>query len=147
MRTGERGFTYIGLLIMVTMIAAGATASLSAGSAIQWREKEATLIAIGLEYRHALKSYSNSTPVGQPNAPREVSELLRDHRHPGMVRHLRRIYPDPLTNQNNWGLLRDQAGLIIGIHSMSTAAPLRQNKLPAGLESFERASTYAEWVF
>jgi type II secretory pathway pseudopilin PulG len=143
----QNGFTYIGLLIVVAMLAAGATAALSAGSALQWREKETELIAIGLEYRRALKSYANSSPAGQPNAPRQLTELLRDPRHPGVVRHLRRIYPDPLTSETHWGLVRDPAGLIIGIHSTSTAVPFRQNRFPVGMESFEQAESHAEWVF
>ncbi len=69
----QAGFTYIALLIIVAMIAAGATAALGAGAALQQRESEAELLAIGLEFRQALQSYAEATPSGQPTEPRELS--------------------------------------------------------------------------
>ncbi|RLJ63516.1 type II secretion system protein [Sulfurisoma sediminicola] len=141
------GFTYIGLLIFVAMLGAAATASLGAGASLLQRGAEAELLAIGLEYRAALKSYAEATPFGQPDAPKELTELLRDPRYPGVRRHLRRLYPDPLTGRTEWGVLRDPGGRILGIHSLSTTATLRQAEFPLGLESFKEARRHDEWVF
>jgi type II secretory pathway pseudopilin PulG len=141
------GFTYIALLIIVAMIAAGATAALGAGVAIQQRESEAELLAIGLEFRQALQSYADATPAGQPTEPRELAELLRDPRHPGVRRHLRRIYPDPLTGQTEWGIVRSPDGRITGMHSLSKTPTLRHRGFPAGLEGLEKAETHDAWIF
>lgn len=143
----QGGFTYIGLLIMVAIIAAGATASLGAGYSLQRRDVEAELLAIGQEFRAALQGYADATPVGQPTAPKELAELLRDPRHPGVRRHLRRLYPDPLTGRGEWGLVRDTAGRIEGIHSLSDTPTIRQASFPPGMEVFEKARRHAEWVF
>jgi type II secretory pathway pseudopilin PulG len=153
MRTGKApaasagGFTYVGLLIMVAVLATAASAALSAGVGLLHREAEAELLAIGLEYRAALKSYAEATPLGQPDAPQEFAELLRDPRHPGLRRHLRRVYPDPLTGRKEWGMVRDPGGRIIGIHSLSTTATLRRDGFPLGLESFKEARRHDEWLF
>lgn len=143
----QRGFTYIGLLIVVAIVAAGATASLGAGASLQQREIEAELLAIGLEFRNALDSYADATPVGQPAAPKELAELLRDPRYPGVRRHLRRLYPDPLTGRNDWGVVRSPDGRIVGIHSLATTATIRRAGFPPGLEGFDKAMRHDEWVF
>lgn len=146
-RTKPAGFTYIALLIIVAMIAAGATAALGAGAAIQQRESEAELLKIGLEFRQAMQSYTDATPAGQPTEPRELTELLRDPRYPGVRRHLRRIYPDPLTGQTEWGIVRSPDGRISGIHSLSKTPTIRQTGFPAGLEGLEKAETHDAWIF
>jgi type II secretory pathway pseudopilin PulG len=146
-RVKAGGFTYIGLLIFIAVLGAAATASLGAGANLLGRGAEVELLAIGLEFRAALKSYAEATPFGQPDAPKELAELLRDPRHPGVRRHLRRVYPDPLTGRAEWGLLRDPGGRILGIHSLSATSTLRQENFPLGLESFKEARRHDEWVF
>ena len=127
MRNGrpQRGFTYVGLLIAVAVIAAGSATVLGARANLQLRDNEAELLAIGREFRQALQAYAEATPVGQPTAPKELAELLRDPRYPGVRRHLRRIYPDPLTGRNDWGIERSPDGRISGIHSLSPTPTLR----------------------
>ncbi len=143
----QLGFTYIGVLIAVAIISAIATASLGAGMALQQREIEAELLAIGLEYRVALQSYADATPAGQPTTPMELSDLLKDLRYPGVRRHLRRIYPDPFTGNANWGILRSPDGRISGIHSLSNTTTIRRSGFPPGLEEFEKAELHNEWIF
>lgn len=149
MRNGRQsaGFTYIGLLITVAVIAAGATAALGTGTSLQLRDTEAELLAIGQEFRRALQDYAAATPFGQPDAPKELAELLRDPRQPGVRRHLRRIYPDPLTGKAEWGIERFPDGRIRGIHSLSKTQTIRRAGFPAGLEGFEKAERHDEWVF
>ena len=143
----QSGFTYIGILIAVAIISALATASLSVGVALQQREREAELLAIGREYRAALQSYADATPAGLPTNPESLEDLLKDPRYPSVRRHLRRIYLDPLTGDTGWGLVRGSDGRISGIHSRSTALTLRRTDFPPGLEAFEKAESYDEWVF
>lgn len=149
MRSGRRqtGFTYVGLLIVVALIAVGAMRALETGAQLQLREKEAELIAIGQEFRAALKSYAEATPLGQPDAPKELEELLRDPRHPGTKRHLRRVYPDPFAGNKIWGIVRRPDGRIVGIHSLDSSPPLRRSGFPVGLEAFANAQRHDEWIF
>lgn len=149
MRNGRRvaGFTYVGLLIFIALLAVGTSASLEAGAALQQRAAEAELLAIGLEMRTALQSYADATPVGQPTAPRDLAELLRDPRHSGIKRHLRRIYVDPLTGKSEWGIVRGPDGRIAGIHSLSPTPPFRRSGFPVGCEAFAQAERHDAWVF
>jgi len=149
MRSGrpQHGFTYVGLLIAVALIAAGSAAALGAGANLQWRDNEAELLAIGREFRQALQAYADATPVGQPTAPKELAELLRDPRYLGVRRHLRRIYPDPLTGNSEWGIERSPDGRISGIHSKSRTETLRRSGFPTGMEGFANAERHDEWIF
>lgn len=143
----ERGFTYVGAMIMVAVIGAAVAAAVTAGSALTRRATEDELLAIGLEFRQALKSYADSTPVGQPDAPRELAELLLDRRQPSMRRHLRRLYPDPLTGKMEWGVVRGPDGRIAGVHSLSPNEAIRLANFPAGLETLEGKKRHNEWIF
>ena len=143
----QYGFTYVGLLIAVAIITAGSATALGAGANLQWRDNEAELLAIGREFRQALQAYADATPVGQPTAPKELVELLRDPRYLGVRRHLRRIHPDPLTGKSEWGIERSPDGRISGIHSLSRTPTLRHTGFPTGMEGFEKAERHDEWIF
>lgn len=143
----ERGFTYVGVMIMVAVIGAAVAAALTAGSALTRRAAEDELLAIGLEFRQALKSYAESTPAGQPDAPRELAELLLDRRQPSVRRHLRRLYPDPLTGKAEWGMVRGPDGRVVGVHSLAQSEAIRLANFPAGLEALEGRRRHHEWVF
>jgi hypothetical protein len=60
------------------------------------------------------------------------------------VRHLRRIFVDPMTRRAEWGLLRQPDGGIRGVYSLSTGRPFRTDDLPGGLTA---GATYADWKF
>ena len=86
------------------------------------REKEAQLLQVGDEFRRAIERYYLSGPRIYP---RNLSDLVQDPRQPGVVRHLRKIYPDPFTNSIEWGLVKAPDGGIAGVHSLSEERPLK----------------------
>jgi type II secretory pathway pseudopilin PulG len=142
-----RGFTYIGLLIMVAVIGVAATATLQLGSVLQRRAAEDELLAIGAEFRAALISYANATPVGQKRMPDAIDDLLRDDRFPTPRRHLRKRYVDPLTGNDDWGTLRaTDGGGIAGIYSLSTAKPLKIGNFAPPFQAFEGTTSYQRWI-
>lgn len=143
----QQGFTYLGLLIVVAIVAAGTGIAVEAGTALQQRANELELLAIGAEYRAALESYAAATPLGQPTHPLELKELLLDPRHAGMRRHLRRLYPDPLTGRQDWGVVRAPDGRIVGIHSLSRTETWKRTDFPPGSEHFTKAARHDQWVF
>jgi type II secretory pathway pseudopilin PulG len=143
----QHGFTYVGAMIMVAVFGAALASAVTAGSALTRRGAEDELLAIGQEFRAALKSYAESTPVGQPDAPRELDELLRDRRQPSVLRHLRRLYPDPLTGKVEWGVVRGPDGRIAGVHSLAQSEAIRLANFPAGLEALEGKRRHDQWVF
>jgi type II secretory pathway pseudopilin PulG len=147
MPNGERGFSYIGLLVFIAVTAAASAVVLGAGTAMQQRDDEAELLAIGNEFRAAFASYAAATPLGTPQEPKELADLLRDPRQPGVLRHLRRVHPDPLTGKTTWGIVRSPEGRIVGIHSLSRTPTFRRTGFPAGNETFEKSDRHDEWIF
>jgi hypothetical protein len=109
---------------------------------------EESLLNVGSEFSLALDSYKRATPNGAPDEPSSLQDLLRDPRFPGVVRHLRKLYDDPVTNQPDWGLLRseDSKG-IIGIFSLSTEKPIKIANFDLKLQEFNGKFSYQEWVF
>lgn len=106
MRNGKQhGFTYLSLIILVTIIGLASAATIKLGVILQRSAAERELLAIGAEYADALESYAKATPPGQSPLPRSFKELLRDPRFPNVRRHLRRIYVDPLTGKAEWGIV------------------------------------------
>jgi hypothetical protein len=63
-----------------------------------------------------------------------------------MVRHLRRLYPDPMTGAE-WELVKDPGERIIGVRSTSNLEPFQKAGFPKGLEDLEGKSSYRDWAF
>lgn len=147
MRRGEGGYTYLMVLFLVAGVGL-----LMAGTGQTWqaraqREKEAELLAVGVEMARALRHYHDASPEAAKTWPTDLAVLLDDRRFPTPMRHLRRIYRDPMTGLAEWGLVRED-GRIVGIHSLSDAVPFRRADLPPELgESAAEAKTVREWVF
>jgi type II secretory pathway pseudopilin PulG len=143
----QGGMIYLALLLGVALIGGLSAVSLKVAQTIQLRGAEAELLEIGREFRNALQSYADSTPNGLPNTPESLSELLRDARSPGIQRHLRRIYHDPLTGKPEWGIVRGPDRRIVGIHSLSQGETLKRENFPAELAYLSGAKGYQDWVF
>ena len=143
----QHGFSYIGLLILLAIVGTLSAATLSAGSAMQRRSAEDELLFIGEQFQSALNSYANASPPGAPRYPAQLSDLLRDPRHPGLRRHLRKLYVDPMTGSADWGTVAAPEGGILGVYSRSEEQPIRVSKFADNIVQFEGAKTYAEWVF
>ncbi len=148
LRRSSRGVAYLALLIAIAIIGVTAAASVQIGSIMQRRAAEEELLAIGAEFRHALISYSGATPVGQSNAPPTLDALLKDPRYPNIRRHLRKLYFDPLTGTQQWGVVMSPDGKgIVGIHSLSTAQPIKIGNFEPLFQGFADKPSYTEWVF
>ena len=143
----QGGFTYLGLMILVAILALATSATLTLGSIAQRREAEQRLIEVGGAYRQAISSYVNSSPSGDRRYPASLADLLKDPRFPGIRRHLRQLYPDPITGRNDWGLVRAPGGGIMGIHSLSDAQPIKIAEFDDETQFLAGKERYSEWVF
>jgi len=141
-----RGFTLLGVLLLVAIIGVAAAAALGAGAVLQRRTAEADLLFVGTEFRNAFKSYYESA-ISVPRYPVKLEDLLRDPRFPGVRRHLRKIYADPLTGSAQWGLVPAPGGGIMGVYSRSTETPIKVSQFPPEFATFEGKQSYSEWIF
>lgn len=144
----QAGFTYIGLIVFVTIIGLVGAATLKVGALLQRAEAENELLAIGAEFSAALASYAQATPPGQPTQPASLEALLRDPRFPSPRRHLRRIFVDPITGSREWGLVRAaEGGPIIGVYSLSRRQPLKVANFDARFVNFDHKEHLSDWKF
>jgi type II secretory pathway pseudopilin PulG len=144
LRGTQSGFAYVILLIALAIIGVSSAAAIHASASMSRRSAEEQLMIIGNEFEKALLTYSSGAPDA---GPAELSELLKDQRVPGLQRHLRRIYEDPLSGSNMWGLRRDPAGRITGVYSLAPGVPIRRTGFDSDRTSFEGAVSYRQWVF
>lgn len=146
-RAGNGGFTYIGILLLVALVGIALASTATVWHFEVQREKERELLAIGNEFRLALDRYATATPGGGRKFPLRLEDLLLDERMAAKRRHLRRIYPDPMTGRNEWGLIRTADGQIVGVHSLSTEPTIKKANFSLRDQSFTGKPTYEQWVF
>ncbi|MDX1368515.1 type II secretion system protein [Pseudomonas sp.] len=143
---GHRGFSYIGVLFLIVLMGTALAGAGQLWSTISQRAKERELLWVGSQYAQALRSYYRRSP-GVALYPQSLDELLDDRRFPAMQRHLRRLYPDPMTGSSEWGLLHSFDGRIAGVYSRSQRKPMKQAHFPAQWVDFEGMGSYSDWQF
>lgn len=141
------GFTYLGLLIAVAVLAAGLAAAGEIASTSAQRERERELLFVGNQFREAIGRYYEGTPGGARRYPETLEALLDDRRLPVVRRHLRRLYADPLTGAREWGLVRGPGGGIAGVYSRSDARPVKTGGFEGRNAAFEGTARYSDWRF
>ena len=143
----QEGFTYIGVLLAVGLIGIQLALAGVVWSFAQTRQKERELLSVGGQFRTAISQYYLNPKGPQKEYPRRLEDLLKDPRYPGTVRHLRKIYADPITGKKRWGLVRLPNGGIIGVYSLSNEAPIKTGNFRPVDISFMNKKRYADWKF
>lgn len=158
----EKGSIYIWMLFTVTIAGILLAAMGQVWQVKSQREREKELLLVGEQFRQAVMSYYNSVSGGDKKYPQSLEDLLLDKRGPKPERHLRKIYLDPMTKNNEWGLVeepvpeqtsgsgarvsRSDLG-IIGVYSLSRQGPIKSENFPDHYSTFAEASTYQDWQF
>ena len=163
MRNGKQpGFAYLSVLIIVAVMSTMALKLSSDLSMRLSREKEADLLFNGDQIAQAIKSYYESGPV-RGCYPPNLEVLLEDRRDFRVVRHLRKMFSDPMQmrtgtqsgSQDNieaisnggWGLIVNESDHIIGVFSKSKMEPFKKTGFSKGRKHFDGKSEYADWTF
>lgn len=142
-----KGFGYLGLMFVIAVLTVAAGATSVVWHVAAQREKERQLLFVGDQFRRAIGSYYQSAPSGPGRFPPKLEDLLRDPRYPHVVRHLRMLYRDPLTNSQEWGLIVAPDGGIAGVHSLSEQKPLRTYFPDVIYADFDGKQRYSDWQF
>lgn len=145
-RFRQQGVALLALLVAVAIMGTLFAATGEVWRTVAQRDKELELLFAGQQIRRAIMSYRDSSPPGAREYPRSLADLLEDKRFPYPVRHLRKIYRDPMTNSERWGYLM-MGDRIIGVHSLSELSPMKQSDFPLSLEMFNGSTSYRQWVF
>jgi type II secretory pathway pseudopilin PulG len=141
---GARGFTYLGLLVLVVLIGLALAAAGEVAATNAQREREAQLLWVGHQYRAAIGRYWRQRRT-YPQALEALLGSAPDD--PLQVRCLRRLYPDPMTNAVDWVLVPAPSGGIMGVASSSGRAPLKTGSFDAADQGFSDAAAYSDWQF
>jgi hypothetical protein len=126
------GFALMFVLVLLLAATLASTALISSAQMARSREREADLFFVGQQYAVAIARYSRASPAGAPNYPRRLDELLEDNRFPMPVRHLRKLWRDPITDSKEWGLVK-LGDRIVGVYSLSQRRVIRQKDLPSAV--------------
>lgn len=136
------------LLALMLALAIGSVAVLAVSdvwAVTRQRELEEELLFVGDQYRLAIERYYHAQPQAK-QLPRSLDELLADPRFPTPVRHLRRLYADPITGTTDWGLVKS-GDRIAGVFSRSQRSTVKRALFPEKYLEFEGREVYAQWRF
>jgi type II secretory pathway pseudopilin PulG len=135
----QRGYTYLGLLGLLTIMGAALATLGTHWSTAAQRQREAELVFRGEQIRDAIGRYRAAQ--NPPQWPPSLQALLEDRRGNSVRHHLRRLYADPFTGQADWALVEapSRAGSragglpspqLMGVYSRSNVKRLRQDLPP-----------------
>ena len=148
----QAGFGYLLVLLLVVLMGIGLGAAGTLWRTESQRIKERELLYIGEQYRKAILTYyrAPTPPDVAKQYPKSLEDLLLDPRQNSVLtRHLRKLYPDPLTGKKEWGLILEPGTTqqIRGVYSLATGQPLKQQGFDARQKDFENAQSYDAWQF
>lgn len=144
----QSGFAYLGVLFLVAAISVSMAVVAQNEDTLVKREQEQDWLFIGKQYQQAIASYYDQSPDGIKTLPTKIDELILDKRFIAPVRHLRKVYGDPLNNQRDWSLIKNQEEQIIGVYSRSQEPILSTRIISEYLENLgNQAANYADIKF
>lgn len=146
-RPRQQGLTYLGVLLAVAILGTALAATGTVWRTARLQDNEKELLFVGNEFRKAIERYYLRSPGGAQQYPPSLEALIQDPRFPSIERHLRKIYRDPITDRNEWGLVKAPQGGIAGVFSLSEQRPMKQANFSKQDEGFAGASKYSDWRF
>jgi type II secretory pathway pseudopilin PulG len=147
LRRSQQGLGWYFVLLLLATSAVGAMAV-----GVRWadeasRQREQELLRVGEAYVVALQAYAHASPGGPPQYPVRLEDLLEDRRSGVLQRHLRKLYPDPITGQADWVLQRNAQGGIVALRSASDRPTWQRQALRLACCQLPAAQQYSQWIF
>lgn len=131
-RAADRGYTYLGLLLLLAVLGAALAEAATVWRTQTQRWREAELRFRGEQIKAAIAHYREASP--QRGWPTSLEALVEDRRGGRVRHHLRRLWTDPFTGAADWVLLPapDAAsrGGIAGVRSRSQAERISDPTTP-----------------
>lgn len=141
------GFILIGLLLLIMVSGIALSQAGVKWRDAQQREREQELIRVGEAYRLAIGRYYNETPSVVKEYPPNLEVLLSDKRFPTPKKHIRKLYIDPITQREGWGIVEAPSGGVMGIYSLSDKPPFKVAGFRPHLRHLNDKKYYGEWYF
>ena len=119
----QKGFILLGLLVLIVVAGFALTQVSTKWSEARKHEREHELLKVGDIIRKAIGNYYNQTPGVVKEYPPNLEALLKDNRLPTPRRYLRKLYTDPVTQREGWGIVEAPSGGVMGVYSLSADVP------------------------
>jgi type II secretory pathway pseudopilin PulG len=155
----QRGVTLVVVLVIVVILGLSLGIAGSTWRTVVQQAKEKELLFRGDQYRRAIGSYYKMVHGGTKAAfPTRLQDLLKDPRSPQTLRHIRKLYKDPMTGED-WVLIRQGGtvggtvtasagtGGIIGVRSSSDLEPFKKDGFSEEDEKLKDKEKYSQWEF
>ena len=143
----QRGYTYLALMFLIALMGLAMAASGTAWRHASQREKETELLYAGGQIRTAIEHYVLRGQGGVRGFPKRLADLVEDDRGMQPQHWLRRLYPDPMTGQADWELIKAPDGGIMGVASTSKGVPFKRKGFSFRDRRFKDAERYSDWKF
>ena len=143
----QLGYILVGMLVLIMVAGFALTEASAKWSDLRKREREQELLKVGDTIRTAIGNYYNQTPGIVKEYPPNLEALLHDERFPVPKRYLRKLYLDPVTQREGWGVLEAPSGGIMGVYSLSADKPFKTENFRPKYQHFENKKYYGEWYF
>jgi type II secretory pathway pseudopilin PulG len=141
----QRGFTYIGVLVIMAVMLTAMGAASEVWHVVMQQEKEQELIFVGHQFRTAIAKYYKQSGSKYPPT---LEALVESNDASGKkVHYLRKLYVDPVTGNDQWGLILGNGAGLAGIYSISGEKPYKTAGFSDADSSFEGAEKYSDWKF
>lgn len=146
-RKNQRGATLVVVLVLMVILGLSAGIAGTTWKTVMQKAKEEELLFVGDQYRRAIEAYYTKGHGGRAGIyPSQIDYLLKDPRSLQTLRHIRRLYADPMTG-GDWMLIKDEGGRIKGVYSSSGLEPFKKDGFIKEYESFKDATKYSDWKF
>ncbi|RYC43339.1 hypothetical protein DEH81_12520 [Pectobacterium zantedeschiae] len=144
----QGGFTYLFVLLALTVLAGMLLKSQESVQTYHRQQQEEELLFRGEQIRQAIEDYQSAS-YGNGCYAVSVEQLLEDRRSSKVHYHLRHRFIDPLTGNQQWGMIYDPQGRWIGVRTQGHGRPLRKEGFSTKIDAskFKKAKDYAEWMF
>lgn len=143
----EHGFTLLAVLAALFLLALATQQVMLVVSQQAQRDREAELLRAGMDILGAIGAYHERSPGATKEWPPSLEALTDDRRLVSLQRHLRRVYRDPITRSDDWGLVSAPGGGISGVYSKSQARPIRVSGAELADVGQAGAEHYSDWKF
>jgi type II secretory pathway pseudopilin PulG len=141
----QLGFTYIGVLVIMAVMLTVMGAASEVWHVVMQQEKEQELLFVGHQFRTAIAKYYAQSGSKYPPS---LEALVESYDASGKkVHYLRKLYVDPVTGNDQWGLILAKGAGLAGIYSLSGEKPYKTAGFSDADSNFEGAEKYSDWKF
>lgn len=143
----QQGFSYVIAMFLVAILTVLSVRAIENTLMRERRDKEKELLVVGQTYTNAIRAYYLNTPGFAKHYPPDLQSLLQDPRTTRLSRPLRKLYRDPITGSQEWGLIESPDGGLMGVYSLSLRQPVKVDGFPSEMAEFVKATKYQDWKF